>query len=132
MSSMIHSARPTDWVSPVVNIVFAWHLIYFEKWGRTNGRHVQKQWSLPAVTVGRPSGSIAIKLRSVKMLSIKFGTPIVKIIFYCCYTCKRFRHENARAMIPSTKFFKNNFDAIFQNRIRILVSKFCLRVKKIW
>ena len=25
--------------------------------GRTDGRHVQKQWSLPAVTVGRPRGS---------------------------------------------------------------------------
>ena len=45
---MIHSARPA--VSPVPNIVL------FEKW-RMNGRHVQKQWSLPAVTVGRPSGS---------------------------------------------------------------------------
>ena len=57
---MIHLARPT--VSPVVNIVFAWNLLRFEKWGRTDGRtdgrHVQKQWSLPAVTVGRPRGSI--------------------------------------------------------------------------
>ena len=26
--------------------------------GRTNGQQVQKQWSLPAVTVGRPRGSI--------------------------------------------------------------------------
>ena len=26
--------------------------------GRTNGRHVQKQWSLPDMTVGRPCGSI--------------------------------------------------------------------------
>ena len=25
----------------------------------TNGRHVQKQWSLPEVTVGRPRGSIS-------------------------------------------------------------------------
>ena len=41
---MIHLARPT--VSPVANIVFAWNLFCFEKWGRTNGRHVQKQWSL--------------------------------------------------------------------------------------
>ena len=49
---MIHSARPT--VSPV----FTWNLLYFEKWGRTDGQHVQKQWSLPAVTVGRPRGSI--------------------------------------------------------------------------
>ena len=46
---MIHSARPT--VSPVANIVFALNLFCFEKWGRTDG-HVQKQLSLPAVTVG--------------------------------------------------------------------------------
>ena len=61
---MIHSAKPT--VSPVANIVFClFCLLDFKKWGRTdgrtNGRHVQKQWSLPAVTVGRPSGSINIK-----------------------------------------------------------------------
>ena len=33
----------------------------FEKWGRTyvmNGQHVRKQWSLPTVTLGWPSGSI--------------------------------------------------------------------------
>ena len=52
---MIHSARTI--VSPVAIIVFAWNLFCFEKWGRTNGRHVQKQWSQPAVTVGRPRGS---------------------------------------------------------------------------
>ena len=56
---MIHSAGPP--VSPVMDIVFVWNLFYFEKWGRTDRRtierHVQKQWSLPAVTVGRPSGS---------------------------------------------------------------------------
>ena len=34
VSSMIHSARPT--VSPVTNIVFAWNLFCFEKWGRTD------------------------------------------------------------------------------------------------
>ena len=33
--SMIHLARPT--VSPVVNIVFAWNLFFFEKWGWTEG-----------------------------------------------------------------------------------------------
>ena len=53
VSSMIHSARPT--VLPVVNIVFAWNLFCFEKWGRTDGRHEQKQWSLPAVTMGSVS-----------------------------------------------------------------------------
>ena len=30
----------------------------FEKWGWTDGQHVQKQLSLPAVVVGWPSGSI--------------------------------------------------------------------------
>ena len=56
---MIHSARPT--VSPVANnIVFDWNLFCFVKSGdvRTDGKDVRKQWSLPAVTVGRPSGSI--------------------------------------------------------------------------
>ena len=42
VSSMIHSARPT--ASPVANIVFAWNLL--KKWGRTDGRLVQKQRSL--------------------------------------------------------------------------------------
>ena len=62
VSSMIHSTRPT--VTSVPNIVFAWKMFCFEKWrrtdGRTNARLVQKQWSLPAVTVGRPSGSIML------------------------------------------------------------------------
>ena len=53
---MIHSARPTVW--PEVNIVYAWNLFArFWKVG-TNGQHVWKQLSLPAVTVGRASGSI--------------------------------------------------------------------------
>ena len=38
----------------------------FEKWGRANGRtdgqHVRKQWSLPAVTLGWASGSIIVTL----------------------------------------------------------------------
>ena len=41
-------------------VVFAWNwpvLLDFEKWGRTYGQHVRKQLSLPAVTVGWPSGS---------------------------------------------------------------------------
>ena len=58
VSSMIHSAMPT--VSPVANIVFAWNLFLFWKVG-TNGRHLQKQWSLPAVTVGWPSGWKGLK-----------------------------------------------------------------------
>ena len=56
-SSMIHSARST--VSPAVNIVFAWNLLYFARFLNVgvDGQHVQKQLSLPAVTAGRPSGS---------------------------------------------------------------------------
>ena len=55
---MIRLARPT--VSPVVNIVFAWNLFSFARFWKVevDGQHVRKQWSLPAVTVGRPSGSI--------------------------------------------------------------------------
>ena len=55
---MIHSARPT--VSAVVNIVFTWNLFCFSRFTyvQTDGQHVWKQWSLPVVTVGRPSGSI--------------------------------------------------------------------------
>ena len=54
---MIHSARPT--VSSVANIVVAWNLFCFARFWKvgTDGRHVRKQWSPPAVTVGRPSGS---------------------------------------------------------------------------
>ena len=57
LSSMIHSARST--VSPVVNIPFTMFCFAsFEMWGRTDGQHVLKQSSLPAVTVTWPSGSI--------------------------------------------------------------------------
>ena len=57
---MIHLARLRT--STVAKIVFALTLFCFEKWGwtygRTDGRHVQKQLTLPGVTVGRPRGSI--------------------------------------------------------------------------
>ena len=43
------------------NIVFAWNLCY-EKWDWTYGRHVPKQWSLPAVTVGWLRGSTSLAL----------------------------------------------------------------------
>ena len=36
---------------------FVLFLLNFEKYGRTGGRHVRKQWSLPAMTLGWPSGS---------------------------------------------------------------------------
>ena len=56
--SMIHSARPT--VSPVANIVFTLFVVLdIEKWGRTDS-YERKQGSIPAVTVGWPSGSITI------------------------------------------------------------------------
>ena len=65
---MIHLARPT--VTPVVNIVFAWNLFCFARFwkvgtdvcpnGLMDGQHVRKQWSLQAVTVGRPSGSMQV------------------------------------------------------------------------
>ena len=53
---MIHLTRPA--VSPVANIVFA--LFCFARFWKvgTDGQHMRKQLSLPAVTVGRPSGSI--------------------------------------------------------------------------
>ena len=56
---MIHSARPT--VSPVANIVFFDLFCYIWKvW--TDGQHVRKQLSLPAMNVGWPSGSIVAPL----------------------------------------------------------------------
>ena len=70
VSSMIHSAKPT--VSLVVNIALAWNLFRFAKFWKVGtddvcmyGQHVQKQWSLSAVTMGRPSGSI-IKAKIVQ------------------------------------------------------------------
>ena len=67
VSSMIHSARPTPTVLPVVNIVFEWNLLSFARFwkvetgGQTDGQHVRKQWSLPAVTVGQLSGSTTLQ-----------------------------------------------------------------------
>ena len=62
---MIHSARPT--VSPVENIVFTWNFVLKIGDGRTHVRmDVQtddmweKQWSLPAMTLGWPCGSTTI------------------------------------------------------------------------
>ena len=61
---MIHSARPT--ALPVANIVFCcFVLLDFEKILRTDGQHVRKQLTPPAVTVGRPSGSIQRKNSSL-------------------------------------------------------------------
>ena len=34
----------------------------FEKWRWMDGRHVRKQWSLPAVTLGWPSGSTRLSM----------------------------------------------------------------------
>ena len=95
---MIHSARPT--VSPVANIVFAWHLFCFVKFIRTDGRHVQKQWSLPAVTVGRPRGSIfslffpaaetqdSANLCSILLTAFSFLLVLVTLPFSLCVSVK--------------------------------------------
>ena len=51
---MIHSASPT--VSPVANIVFAWNLFCFEKWGWTDARNRAKTMIVdyrPWLRVGR-------------------------------------------------------------------------------
>ena len=61
---MIHSARPI--VTPVANIVFCCFVFLDLKsadgrmrtYVRTYGQYVRKQLSLPAVTLGWPSGSI--------------------------------------------------------------------------
>ena len=45
---MIHAPRPT--VSPVANIVFAWNLICFETWVRTDGRMT---WAKTMITTAR-------------------------------------------------------------------------------
>ena len=54
---MIHSARLI--VTPVANIVFCCFVLLDLKNGDgwTDGQHVRKQRSLPAVTLGWPSGS---------------------------------------------------------------------------
>ena len=54
---MIHWARPI--VTPLANIVFCCFVFQDFKNGdgRTDGQHVRKQRSLPAATLGWPSGS---------------------------------------------------------------------------
>ena len=64
VSSMIHWARHR--LLPVLNIVFAGNLFCFCQIlrngdERTYGQHMRKQLSLPAVTVGRPSGSKVVR-----------------------------------------------------------------------
>ena len=53
-SSMIHSAKPI--VTPVANVVFCFVFLDLKSGDWRTG-HVRKQWSLPAVTLGWPSGS---------------------------------------------------------------------------
>ena len=68
VSSMMHSARPI--VTPVANIVFYCFVFLDLKigdvrtYGWTYGQHVRKQLSLPAVTLGWPSGSIYLAVHS--------------------------------------------------------------------
>ena len=56
---MIHPARPI--VTPEANIAFCCFVFQDLKSGdgRTDGQHVRKQLSLPAVTLGWPSESIS-------------------------------------------------------------------------
>ena len=58
VSSVIHSARPTVPTSSEHCFLCFVLLDLKSGDGRTDGQHVRKQWSLPAVTVGWPSGSI--------------------------------------------------------------------------
>ena len=61
--SMIHSARPK--VTPVANIAFCRYVFLDLRSARarayvqTDGQYVRKQLSIPAVTLGWPSGSIS-------------------------------------------------------------------------
>ena len=74
VSSMIHSARPT--VSPAATIVFCFGLLYLKSGdGRTDGQLVRKQLSLPAVTLGWPSGSIQALYKLVRQL--KNGSHLI-------------------------------------------------------
>ena len=95
---MIHSARST--VSPV-----SWALCCFDRFwkvgtdGRTDGQHVQKQWSLPAVTMGRPVGSIETYLSSIfvlgikpryqlfELLNVRIEPLLLTFIWHCSCTC---------------------------------------------
>ena len=95
---MILSARPT--VTQVSSIVFVWNLFCFEKWGWTDGRHVQKQWSLPAVTVGPPRGSINTN-----------GSPQK----YLCITAI-FCHMRNEIYCPEKNYWCNNFLSDFKKK----------------
>ena len=66
---MIHSARPI--VTPVANIVFCCFVDLKSGDGRTDGQHVRKQWSLPAVTLSWPSGSICGRYSFVRSPNIR-------------------------------------------------------------
>ena len=74
----------------------------FEKWGRTYGQHVRKQWSLPAVTLGWPSGSMRNMERPTKEYwHWKYSFMLIK-------GCPRYRRIGHKRMF----FNKNskNFD----------------------
>ena len=67
VSLVIHSARLT--FSPIANIVFAWNLFCFEKWGRT------ETYAKTMITiVGRPHGSttFTIQQTAAPLSAIKF------------------------------------------------------------
>ena len=86
-SSMIPSARPTNptVVITIFNLKWYW-LAQFEKWGRTDDMCEMnlcwKQWSLPAVIVGRPSGSSSLEslLNRIKIAKISLSNRISEFL----------------------------------------------------
>ena len=93
---MIHSARPT--VSLAANIVFCCFVLLDLKSGdgRTDGQHVRKQWSLPDVTVGWPSGSIQNRLLQ------RWPKPG---LWSCWTNCRRGATEYSFSLFISSQVF---------------------------
>ena len=86
VSSMNHSARPT--VSPVVNIVFAWNLFCFEKWGRTDNMCKNNDHYRAAVTVGWPRGSTTSSSKiTFGKLYLMAKIHAIKCIYIYCNKC---------------------------------------------
>ena len=83
---MIHSARPI--VTPVANIVFCCYVFLDLKSGdgRTDGQHVRKEWSLPAMTLGWPSGS-KYSFEEVLFSRYRFweGEARSSVYSHCCF-----------------------------------------------
>ena len=108
---MIHSARPI--VSSVLNIAFAWNLFCFEKRRRTDGQHLRKQLSLPAVTTGRPRGS-KLSLPAGQDLSsrIYLGHRRTQMIFKYAF----FYFQNCNFLLWNLRSLKSNNQGFQQDR----------------